>query len=142
MYTPLSVEETCDYIRCYSNVCGWDQITLSAEQLSDAEWVASLTKWPAVLMKYTRIEATEGESRIIAFEGTNQGGQVKTTERYTIRDASEKGTSIAYTMQLGLSGWRRIPCIGAAVWVHLRSESSRAYEKLRENLEAIHGNVV
>ena len=140
--TPLSLEETWIYLRTYSNVREWDQITQTVEQTDENTWKSSLARWPAVRMTYERIETSDEDSRTVSFEGVSDRGDVKTLERFKLQDDTAGGTSITYTMQLGMSGWKRIPCVGAAVWVHLRSESSRAYDRLKSNLEALHRNVV
>lgn len=140
LVTPLAPEQTWAYLRDYTNKLDWDPVVTEvtrAEGTDDA-WNVRLYRWPAVQMTCEREDmsaASPHAPRMVRFTSDNKGRSVRTVEQVTVELAEAGGGSrVSYTMQLGFAGWRRLPCVGAAVWVHTRADAARAQDKLCKRL--------
>ena len=137
LHTPVGAEHAWRYVRDYANVTEWDATVRSVEALDQGDaWAVTLARWPALRLTHHRDcddAPWDGSPRVVRFMATNHDATVRMEEVFTVC-AAPLGTEVTYTMQLGMGGWRRLPCVGAAVWVHLRSEAARTQERLAQRL--------
>ena len=137
--TSAGAEQAWKYVRDYGNAIEWDTSVRTVEALEGGDaWEVTLERWPSVHMTYHRDEDTapwDGTPRVVRFVATSPDGAVRTEELFTIRSEGD-GAVVSYSIRLGMSGWRRLPCVGAAVWVHLRTETAKAQELLAKRLVA------
>lgn len=135
-----SPEQAWHYVRNYQNTTQWATTTVAVTPVdgSDSMWTVQLARWPAFEMMCERHAddhaAWSGAPRTVRFDLRNSTGAVRCTEEFHIRPHSQAGCILSYTMLLGLRGWRRLPCVGAAVWVHLKADAASTRASLERCL--------
>ena len=134
----VTPEQAWQYCRNYANTTQWAPgVEVTPVEGSDSEWVVHLTSWRAFEVTCTRQEDDaphDDNLRRVRFHMRSASGAVRSTEEFYIGPHGEGGCFVSYVLLLGLSGWRRLPCIGAVVWVGLRSEAASTQRALERRL--------
>ena len=149
---PLAPKDTFEYLSDLSNAPGaaggWDPCTLSSEKQGDqAVWKVTFARWPKAPMRYVRVD--EGDDRtfwddnrregVVVFVSSNEAGNFQTLERFVIV-GDGTGSCVNYSVSVGTSGWRKLPCFGSllwssVLWAQLAADGARTRTALGSALE-------
>lgn len=144
----VTPERAWHYVRDYANAVEWAANTVGVTPVAGADfaWTVQLARWPALEMICERHADDNADwrgcPRTVRFDLRNNTGAVRCTEEFHIRPHGQGGCILSYTMLLGLRGWRRLPCMGFAVWVHLKADAARTRASLERQLKASVATIV
>ena len=129
--TQLGADAACAYLGNLENARDWDPGMLSVVPESEGCWTVQYARWPSVKMSY--FKKADAERRTVQFAVTSADGSVAADETYAVSE-DETGTAIVYTIDLRLSGWRALPCVGAVAFYAVRADLADAAEHLQNVL--------